>query len=42
MLERFSKISSLANTTRITVDYPREGFFLEGIFEYKQVTKSAS
>ena len=42
MLERFSVISNLAVTTRIAVGYSREDFFLEGIFESKQVTKSAS
>ena len=42
MLERLSVISSLAVTAHIVVDYSREDFFLEGIFESKQVTKSAS
>ena len=42
MLERFSVISNLAGTTRIVVDYSRDNFFLEGIFESKQGTKSAS
>ena len=42
MLKRFSVISNLAVTTCIAVDYSREDFFLKGIFESKQVTKSAS
>ena len=42
MLESFSKISNLAVTTSVTLDYSREDFFLEGIFESKQVTKSAT
>ena len=42
ILESFSKICNLSVTTCVAVDYSREGFFLKGIFEYKQVTKSAS
>ena len=42
ILERFSVISNVAVITRIAVDYSREDFFLEGIFESKQVTKSAN
>ena len=42
LLEHFSVISNLAVTMHIVVDYSREDFFLKGIFESKQVTKSAS
>ena len=42
MSESFSATSNLALTTRITVDHSREVFFFKGIFESKQVTKSAS
>ena len=42
MSEHFFVISNLAVTTRIAVDYSKEDFSLEGIFESKQVTKSAS
>ena len=40
MLGHFSVISNLAFTTHVAVDYSGEDFFLEGIFESKQVTKS--
>ena len=42
MWESFPIISNLAVTTRIAVDYSIEDLFLKGIFESKQVTKSAS
>ena len=42
MSKCFFVVSNLAVTARIVVDYFREDFFLEGIFESKQVTKSAS
>ena len=42
MSESFSIISNLTVTTHIAVDYSREEFFLKGISESKQVTKSAS
>ena len=41
MLESFYVISNLVVITRIAVDYSREDFFLKGISESKQVTKSA-
>ena len=37
MSKPFSVISKLAVTTRIAVDYSREDFFLEGIFESKKL-----
>ena len=40
--EGFSVISNLAVTTRIAVEYSTEDFFLKGITESKQVTKSES
>ena len=42
MLEGFFVIRNFAVTTRLAVDYSREDFFLERIFESKQVIKSAS
>ena len=42
MLENLSVTSNLAVTTCIMVDYSKEYFFFKGIFESKQVTKSAS
>ena len=41
MSERFTVISNLAFSTRIAADYSRKDFLLKGIFESKQVTKSA-
>ena len=40
--ECFSVVSNLAVTTGIAVDYSREDFFLEGLFESKQVSESAN
>ena len=40
MMEVFSVISNLAVTTPIAVEYSGVDFFLEWIFESKQVTKS--
>ena len=42
MSKRFSVTTNLAVTTPIVVDYSKEDFFLKGIFEPKQVIKSAS
>ena len=42
MLKSFSVISKLSVTACIVVGYSREDFFLKGIFESKQVTKSVS
>ena len=42
MSEGFSVIRNLAVTTRIAVEYSTEDFFLKGITESKQVTKSES
>ena len=42
MRKWFSVISNLAIRTWIAVDYSRVDFFLTGIFQFKELTKSAS
>lgn len=42
VLESFSITNNLAGTTRIALDYSKEGFSLTGVRESKQITKPLS